>query len=176
MRARNRGSTAGYRLVMSLSALLIGLAATAFAQDLGQPGPFAAGFRTVTVTRAAGTTFTARMWYPAPTATANAPFDTAARPAPVVVFGHGFLQPVDRYQSTLAHLATQGFIVIASDSEGSLFPSHQNFANDLARCFTFVEQQNALAASFLFANAGSGCLPVRGEPREARQSVFALRH
>ena len=166
---------------MSARALLIGLtatlslttAATALAQDLGQPGPFAAGFRTVNVTRAAGTTFTARMWYPAPTATANAPFDTAARPAPVVVFGHGFLQTVDRYQSTLAHLATQGFIVIASDSEGSLFPSHQNFANDLSRCFTFVEQQNALASSFLFANADTARYGIAGHSMGGGSALLA---
>lgn len=117
---------------------------------LGSAGPFRAGWRSVTVTRANSTTFTARLFYPATAAGQNAPIDASGGPYPAVTFGHGFLQAVSNYKSTLEHLATHGYIVIASDSEGSLFPSHQNFANDLRQSLTYLEQENANSSSVLF--------------------------
>jgi dienelactone hydrolase len=120
--------------------------------DLGDPGPFLAGFRQVTVTRPpaqGGGTFTARLFYPALAAGQNTAINPAGGPYPAVSFGHGFFQPVSVYQSTLLHLASHGYLVIATDSEGGLFPSHSNFARDLRVSLTFLEEQNALPGSFL---------------------------
>ncbi len=117
--------------------------------DPGAPGQFAVGQRSVSVTRADSTTFTAQVFYPATAGGTNQPFAPGAAPAPAVSFGHGFFQPVSRYASTLRHLAGHGYIVIASESEGSLFPSHARFASDLSRCLTFLEQQNSASGSWL---------------------------
>ena len=117
--------------------------------DLSQPGPYPAGWRQVTVTRANNTTFTARLFYPGMTAGQNAALNGDGAPYAAVSFGHGFFQAVSKYQSTLEHLATHGYLVIASDSEGGLFPSHQNLANDMSRCLTYLEQENARSGSFL---------------------------
>lgn len=137
------------RIVISLCVLLLAGFGHPAVADLAQPGAFAAGFRTVTVTRANGTTFTARLFYPATAPGENAPVDPAGGPYPGVSFGHGFVQPVGTYQSTLLHLATHGYLVIATNSEGGLFPSHSNFASDILRCVTWLEEQHAEPGSLL---------------------------
>lgn len=124
------------RLVIALAVgLLPGPIAAA---DLADPGPFEAGQRTVTVFRPSGSTFQATLVYPATAAGANTPFDAGGGPYPVFAFGHGYLTPVSRYQSTLDHLASHGFVVIASRSGGGLFPSHAAFAADLVHCLDHV--------------------------------------
>lgn len=147
--------------------------ACAAGQDLAQPGPFPAGVRTVTVTRPNTSTFSARLYYPALSAGANAPFDPTGGPYPAISFGHGFLQPVTRYESTLAHLATHGYVVIASESEGGLFPSHANFAADLRHCLTWLEQQHALPASFLFGSIDVGRFGLSGHSMGGGASILA---
>ncbi|MEY3231158.1 MAG: hypothetical protein RL689_1247 [Planctomycetota bacterium] len=159
------------RLLVSCTLLLT--AAVATATDFGLPGPYSAGQRSVTVTRASGSTFTAQVHYPATAAGANQPFHPQAGPAPAVTFGHGFLQPTSRYASTLQHLATHGFIVIASESEGSLFPSHGNFASDISRCLTFLEQQNATAGSFLAGKVDTAAFGISGHSMGGGASLLA---
>ncbi|MFO0873594.1 MAG: dienelactone hydrolase family protein [Phycisphaerales bacterium] len=147
--------------------------------DLSQPGPFLAGTRTVTVPRPNGTTFNATLYYPATSAANNAPFDASGAPYPGITFGHGFVQPVSQYASTMKHLASYGFLVIASQSEGSLFPSHASFANDMRSCLDWLEAQNVDPASpYLGAvettrfgasghSMGGGCaiLATKDDPR-----------
>lgn len=159
------------RLLASCTLLLS--AAAARATDFGLPGPFPAGQRSVTVTRASGSTFTAQVYYPATAAGANQPFHPQAGPAPAITFGHGFLQPTSRYATTLQHLATHGFIVIASESEGSLFPSHGNFASDISRCLTFLEQQNATAGSFLAGKVDTAAFGISGHSMGGGASLLA---
>lgn len=115
--------------------------------DLSQPGPYAAGSMAVTVSRPNGTTFGATLHYPATSAGANAPFDSSGAPYPAITFGHGFVQPVTQYASTLSHLATHGFFVIASQSEGGLFPSHPGLAADMRSCLDWLVAQDANPAS-----------------------------
>lgn len=52
---------------------------------------------------------------------------------PVVVFGHGWLQPVGRYADTLRYLASWGFVAAAPDTERGPIPSHGGLALDLSR-------------------------------------------
>ncbi|MEY2794909.1 MAG: hypothetical protein RIR10_625, partial [Planctomycetota bacterium] len=126
------------------------------------PGPFPVSQRNVSVTRANGTTFTAQLRYPATSTAANAPFASAAAPAPAVTFGHGFLTAVDRYDSTLDHLASHGYITIATTSGGELFPNHANYAVDMRQCLTWLEQQDALAGSFLFGAVDEAAFGISG--------------
>lgn len=59
---------------------------------------------------------------------------------PVVVLGHGWLQPAHRYARTMHHLASWGFVVVAPDSERGPMPSHSGFAVDMARAVERLDQ------------------------------------
>lgn len=116
------------------------------------PGPFASGWRDVTVPRAAGGSFVATVYYPAAAPGGiDAPVDPAGGPHPAITFGHGFLQAVSSYSSTLRHLASWGFIVIAPRSyESSVLPSHSQFADDLRDGLTYLAAQNATPGALFF--------------------------
>lgn len=151
------------------------LAAGVFAQTdpLSQPGPYAAGWRSVTITRPNSSTFTARLYYPAAANGQNAAYNGAGAPYPAITFGHGFLQAVSTYQSTLNHLATHGYFVIASDSESGLFPSHQNFANDLRFSLDYLTQQNGEQSSFLFNQVATARYGASGHSMGGGASILA---
>ncbi|MFZ4574753.1 MAG: alpha/beta hydrolase family protein [Phycisphaerales bacterium] len=149
------------------------MTATARAQDYAAPGPYAVGVRTVTVTRPEGTTFTARLSYPATSAGASTPFAPGAAPAAAISFGHGFLQATTQYATTMDHLASWGFVVIASNSQGSLFPSHAAFAADLRHSLTHLEQQNAASGSFLFSAVDVARFGMSGHSMGGGASILA---
>ncbi len=155
------------------AAVLLAAAAEAAQADLADPGPYAAGWASVTVTRANGTTFTARLFYPAMTAGQNSTFNATGSPYPAISFGHGFVQTVSQYQSTCSHLATRGYFVIASDSEGGLSPSHANFASDMSRCLTYLEQQNTSASSPYFGRVNVNAFGMSGHSMGGGASVLA---
>jgi hypothetical protein len=106
-------------------------------------GAYRAGRRRVTVRRPNNTTFTAQLYYPATATGDNAPYDGSGAPYPAVSFGHGFLQPPERYRSILEHLATWGYLTIATESGLELFPNHRAYAEDMRHCLTYLEEQNA---------------------------------
>lgn len=104
--------------------------------DLAEPGPYTyAGWEQVTVTRPDSSTFTARLYYPASSSGSGAPYDGSGAPYPVVSFGHGFLTSHTYYQSTLAHLATWGYFVIAT-TEGTATPGEDYLPVSGTLCFT----------------------------------------
>lgn len=141
--------------------------------DDSQPGAYAVSQRTVTVTRSNGSSFSAQIRYPATASSANAPFATAAAPAPAISFGHGFLSAVDLYDSTMDHLASHGYIVIATTSEGGLFPSHANFALDIRQCLTWLEQEDANPASWLSGAVDESAFGVSGHSMGGGASALA---
>ena len=156
MRAMTRAQVPQRRrtpLAIAASALALVFAASfdgaARAGATDATGPFAVGSRSVTVTRANGSTFSAVVRYPAASAGASTPFAAGAMPAPAVTFGHGFVTPVAQYESTLAHLASWGFVAIATTTQGGLFPSHSAFAADMRDCLTFLAQQSGTPGSWL---------------------------
>ncbi|GGM51442.1 dienelactone hydrolase [Longimycelium tulufanense] len=51
---------------------------------------------------------------------------------PAVAFGHGWLQPPQRYRGLLRHLASWGFVVAAPSTYRGPLPSHRMFATDLS--------------------------------------------
>jgi pimeloyl-ACP methyl ester carboxylesterase len=135
-RAANPGS--GDRATPALDAL---------AGDPSAPGPWAVGEREVTV-ESGDRSFPAWVAYPAAgTGGPDAPI--AAGRFPGVVFGHGYLAPVELYASTLAHLASWGFVVVAPRSGGELFPSHAAFGADLAGAARWLVAQDAVRSSWL---------------------------
>ena len=156
--------------------LVMGFLAACLGQvraDLGEPGTFAAGYRQVSVTRANGSTFTARLFYPALVAGENAAIDGSGGPYPGISFGHGFVQAVSNYQSTLLHLASHGYLVIATNSEGGLFPSHANFAADLLLSLTYLEQQNTLPGGFLEGLVDTAAFGLSGHSMGGGASILA---
>jgi dienelactone hydrolase len=50
---------------------------------------------------------------------------------PAVAFGHGFLQPPERYLGLLRHLASWGIVVAAPGTQRGPLASHRLFAGDL---------------------------------------------
>jgi dienelactone hydrolase len=108
--------------------------------------PYSIGTRTITFTDPSrlggffGTTprsIETRIYYPAIAPGAN---QTAINNQfPIVVIGHGFAMNSDAYQNLWEELVPRGYIVALPRTEASLipFPSHNNFALDLA----FVEQK-----------------------------------
>ncbi|HEX2838271.1 MAG TPA: hypothetical protein VHN77_09120 [Phycisphaerales bacterium] len=147
--------------------------ARAHAQDYSAPGPYPVGVRTVTVTRPNATTYTARLSYPAASAGSGTPFATAAAPAAAISFGHGFVQPTTQYATTIDHLASWGFIVIAPNSETGLFPSHANFASDLRHALTYLEQQTAVPGSFLQNSVDTARFGMSGHSMGGGASILA---
>ncbi|MDY7109967.1 MAG: hypothetical protein SYC29_15150, partial [Planctomycetota bacterium] len=149
------------------------LTSAAAGDDLSAPGPFEAGWTRVQVTRPDNSTFDATLYYPATTGSAEAPYDGAGAPYPAVSFGHGFLQPVSQYHSTLSHLATWGYFAIASQSNGGLFPDHEQFAGDLNLCLTWLEEQNADAGSPLYEQVAVTCFGLSGHSMGGGASILA---
>jgi len=156
---KTRNTSSGLALLLDLP--LVFAAADARADD-SLPGPFPVAQRNVTVTRPNGSTFTAQLRYPATSTSSTAPFHPDAKPAPAVSFGHGFLTSVSQYDSTLDHLASHGYAVIATTSEGSLFPNHANFALDIRYSLTHLESEDLAPASFLFGAIDETSFGVSG--------------
>jgi len=163
--------------IRSIAAVSWGLALTAVttpaAVDLSAPGPHQPGWTRVTVARSGGGSFSAYLFYPALLPGENTPFDASAAPCPGISFGHGFLQPVTRYRSTLEHLSTWGHIVIASESEGGLFPSHSRFASDMRDCLSWLTQQNADPSSFLYRAVDTNAFGMSGHSMGGGCSILA---
>ncbi len=50
---------------------------------------------------------------------------------PAVGFGHGWLQPMSRYEELLRHLASWGVVAAAPATQPGVWPAHRQFAIDL---------------------------------------------
>lgn len=159
--------------VRVVGTLPVALAMPALSIDYSATGPFKAGSKTVTVKRPNNSTFQAVLYYPATATGPNAPIDPSGAPYAGITFGHGFLQPVDRYTSTLEHLATWGFLTIASTSEGGLFPSHANFALDMRHCLTHLEADNNTPGSMLFGLVDLAAFGASGHSMGGGCSILA---
>ncbi|MDZ4774711.1 MAG: dienelactone hydrolase family protein [Planctomycetota bacterium] len=151
----------------------LAVASLATATDYSLPGPRSAGYTTVTVTRANNTTFTARFFYPALTTGSGAAFDATGAPYPAITFGHGFLQAPSAYQGTLQHLATWGYFIIASESQGSFAPSHQGLADDMRTTLDWLSAQNANASSPYFGRVDVNAYGMSGHSMGAGCSILA---
>jgi dienelactone hydrolase len=159
-----------------LLTLLLGVLgqSTAVDADLADPGPFGAGLQVVTILRPNGQTFTSQLYYPATTAGDGAPYNGSSAPYPAVTFGHGFTVPPNSYRSTLEHLASHGYLVIAPASYMTfLFPSHQGFAEDFRYSLDFLESENANPASWLFGQVDTAHFGMAGHSMGGGSSILA---
>lgn len=161
---------AAFTLVLSATAVHATPAAAATAADPSAPGPYAAGYVDTTVT-AAGRSFSAHITYPATTAGSGQP--VAAGRFPAIAFGHGFLQGVSMYSSTLSHLATWGFIVIAPTSQGGLAPDHSAFADDLNAALTWAVAQDSTAGARFAGHVNVDRLGLSGHSMGGGASILA---
>ncbi|MFG2867503.1 alpha/beta hydrolase [Streptomyces sp. NPDC048338] len=116
----------------------------AAAADPAAPGAYPVAYTDLTVS-ASGRTYSARVWYPGNAAGANAPVAPGLHPG--LAFGHGFFQDISKYESTLRHYASWGFIAVAPKSQGGIAPSHTGFADDLNAALTWLTTQNSTTGS-----------------------------
>ncbi|MEV4478922.1 alpha/beta hydrolase family protein [Micromonospora coxensis] len=140
------------------------------AADPSGPGAYAAGYVDTTVS-ASGRSFSARIYYPATTAGSGQPVATGRFPA--IAFGHGFFQSVSKYYSTLGHLASWGFIVLAPTSQGGLSPSHSAFADDLNAALTWAVAQDGTAGSRFAGHVRTDRLGLSGHSMGGGASLLA---
>lgn len=138
--------------------------------DPSAPGAHASGYVDTTVS-ASGRSFSARVYYPATTAGSGQP--VAAGRYPVIAFGHGFLQGISRYYSTMSHLATWGFIVVAPTSQGGLLPNHGAFADDLNAALTWAVAQDTTTGSRFAGHVRGDRLGLSGHSMGGGASILA---
>lgn len=69
---------------------------------------------------------------------------------PVISFGHGFTLNPNLYVSLYRHLASWGYIVIAPSTETGFFPSHINFARDLAFVLKDMKRKGRSAGDIFY--------------------------
>lgn len=160
-------------VLRSAALLLAVLAAPASWAGLSDPGPYGAGWVEVSVPRPGGGSFNALLFYPATTSGQGAAYDGIGAPYPGITFGHGWITAVTRYQSTLEHLATWGYFIIASESYGGLFPNHSAFADDLRWCLTYLETQNANPGSWLYQQVDTANFGACGHSMGGGASILA---
>ncbi|MBK8541980.1 MAG: hypothetical protein IPL60_18590 [Ardenticatenia bacterium] len=96
-----------------------------------------------------GPAFSALVYYPPSRPGEGAALDSSAGPYGAVAFGHGFFREPIRYAGLLAHLATWGLVVIATESQAGLAPDHGQFAADLSATLTYLEEASADGSSWL---------------------------
>ncbi len=143
--------------------------------DIQPPGTgiFEFGWTSVSVQRAGVGCFRALLYYPATVAGRDAPVDTSRGPYPAVTFGHGWMANPLEYRSTFECLAAQGYIVIAAASETEFFPSHVQLAEDMRQCLTYLEQENARPASWLYGLVDTGRFGMAGHSMGGGASLLA---
>jgi predicted dienelactone hydrolase len=160
-------------LLWSAALFLALLASPATWAQLSAPGPYGAGWVEVGVQRPGGGSFNALLFYPATSSGQGATYDGGGAPYPAITFGHGWITAVTRYPSTLEHLATWGYFVIASESSGGLFPDHSAFADDLRWCLTYLENQHGNPSSWLFQQVDVANFGASGHSMGGGASILA---
>jgi len=153
------------RSPVALLLLLCLLCPTAKGDPVGEAnelGPYAVGFRSIRIERDDDTAFWAWVFYPAATHAQDEPLIDGDEKFPVVSFGHGFLQPVQRYRYSLRFLASHGYIVIASNSHRGISPDHAQYSADLAQCLTHLAELGRQASSWLAGRVDEDALALSG--------------
>ncbi|MBZ0171704.1 MAG: dienelactone hydrolase family protein, partial [Phycisphaerales bacterium] len=87
--------------------------------------------------------------------------------------GHGFLTNPVAYDSTLRHLATHGYLVIATESYTGFFPNHSKYADDLLHSLTWLERADTDSGSPYFGAVDTGALGLSGHSMGGGASVLA---
>lgn len=144
--------------------LLAFMALSSRGADYAQRGPFTVHEGSASLVRPDQSTFTALLFHPG---------DEARAPFPAITFGHGFLGPPVIYRETLRHLASWGYIVIATQSALELFPDHAEYGEDLRTCLTYLENANMTPASPLFGLVDTNRFGASGHSMGGGASLLA---
>ena len=114
------------------------------------------------------------IYYPADISGDNVPMTTInSIQFPSLVFGHGFVMTWDAYQNFWNALVPNGYIIAFPKTEGSLSPSHLEYAKDLAfviNQINFLGTQN----TSLFYNRVSSMNAVLGHSMGGGASFLAV--
>lgn len=153
------------RIVRFVLVALAIVAMPAAAADYSRAGPYEVDSSTVTVKRADDSTFEALLYVPGP-AQSSAPF-------PAITFGHGFLTPPGLYDVTLEHLASWGYVVIATKSGLEPFPRHDLYALDMLDCLGFLEAETSRPGSSLFGTIDTNRFGASGHSMGGGASILA---
>ena len=157
----------------TLACGLLCVVSIACGADLADPGPFATGERQVTVMRPDTTTFTAQLFYPATVEGDDTPLDSSGGPYPAITFGHGFVQQVLQYEPTLRHLASHGYVVMATNSQLTLAPDHAEYAKELSYTLDFLTGENTDGGSELFGQIDIARYGASGHSMGSGASILA---
>lgn len=141
------------------------------AADFSGLGPYAIGQQTIQITRADLSVFNAELFYPSDVGGIASPLAAGGGALPAIAFGHGFVQPVFQYQSTLEHLASWGYLVVATESQVTLSPNKPQYAQDLSDAFTFLEVANSTPTTELFGRVDTEAFGVSGHSLGAGISI-----
>ncbi|MGW0432035.1 alpha/beta hydrolase family protein [Micromonospora sp. NPDC003197] len=138
--------------------------------DTSAPGPHLVGYADATVTLS-GRSFTVRYYYPATSATQNAP--VAAGEFPAISFGHGFFQAISKYTTTVQHLASWGFIVGLPNTQTGLSVNHGVFADEMNAALNYLVAQDAVSGSRFYQHVRQDKLGLSGHSMGGGASVLA---
>lgn len=132
-------------MLSSLAAIIILLAQDPYSLA----GPFAWGERDFDAPSDGPTsTVAAKIYYPAEFNGAESPISAVGGPFPIVAFAHGFVVAPEFYDSTLRHLATRGYVVVATRSQqGSFAPDREQYISDFLSSIDFLVHENSVAGS-----------------------------
>lgn len=147
-----------------MSTLLALLVSSVLAADsYSTPGAYAWGETMVNVpTPGLPSGVDAKVYYPAVSQGSNTDVSNAG-PFPVIAFGHGFFFGASSYDSTLRHLATRGYIVVATSSQELTFnPNREQYISDMSRSVDYIITQNSTAGSPFEGRVNSAQLGISG--------------
>jgi predicted dienelactone hydrolase len=149
--------------MLNASTLLI-CSLSLVAQDpYSLPGSFAWGERSVTVPRPSGGSETAKLYYPADSQGVATPLSSAGGRFPVITFAHGFAATTAFYDSFCRHLATRGYLVIATDSQSISFnPNRLRYIEDVKATINYVIDQDTTSGSFLEGRVNTTAIGASG--------------
>jgi dienelactone hydrolase len=94
---------------------------------------------------------------------------------PVLVFGHGFVMTWSVYDIYWTALVPKGYIFVLPTTETSLFPSHDNFGQDMAFLAAQLQNENQNAAS-LFYQSVANTSAVLGHSMGGGSAFLAMNH
>ena len=101
-------------------------------------------------------TIATEVFYPADTNGTDVPITvSSSQTFPLLSFGHGFVMTFEAYQNFWEELVPQGYIMAFPKTEGSISPSHTNFAKDLAFVIEAMNGLNNQSNSLFFSRISS---------------------
>ncbi len=150
--------------MLSASTLLLWTLSFIAQDPYSLPGSFSWGERSVTVPRPGGGSETAKLYYPAESQGTGTPLSSTGGRFPVITFAHGFAATTAFYDSFCRHLATRGYLVIATDSQSINFnPNRLRYIEDVKATISYMIDQDTTSGSFLQGRVDT--------PRSARRVI-----